>query len=226
MVCRLRCKTKVAAFLPVQIDLNSLLPEQWQNLIDTSALDQISQKLAGEFIPRSSDIFKAFECDPNLIKIIILGQDPYPNPAHAMGLAFSVPENTNTLPASLKNIFLELKSDLGVDRKSGDLSDWAAQGVFLLNTCLTVLPNDPLAHTKIGWQQFTESIIAHLSKREVIGILWGNHAQKMNHYFAQADLFTSVHPSPLSAYRGFFGSKPFSKSNKRLVEKGLTPIKW
>jgi uracil-DNA glycosylase len=210
----------------VQIDLNSLLPEQWQNLIDTSVLDQISQKLAGEFLPTRSDIFKAFECDPDLIKIIILGQDPYPNPEHAMGLAFSVPETKNTLPASLKNIFLELKSDLGVDRKSGDLSDWAAQGVFLLNTCLTVLPNDPLAHTKIGWQQFTESIIAHLSKREVIGILWGNHAQKMNHYFAQADLFTSVHPSPLSAYRGFFGSKPFSKSNKRLVEKGLTPIKW
>jgi uracil-DNA glycosylase len=210
----------------VQIDLNSLLPEQWQNLIDTSALDQISQRLAGEFLPRSSNIFKAFECDPDLIKIIILGQDPYPNPEHAMGLAFSVPETKNTLPASLKNIFLELKSDLGVDRKSGDLSDWAAQGVFLLNTCLTVLPNDPLAHTKIGWQQFTESIIAHLSKREVIGILWGNHAQKMNHYFAQADLFTSVHPSPLSAYRGFFGSKPFSGSNERLLEKGLTPIKW
>ena len=226
MVCRLRCKTKVVAFLPVQIDLNSLLPEQWQNLIDTSVLDQISQKLAGEFLPRSSNIFKAFECDPDLIKIIILGQDPYPNPEHAMGLAFSVPETKNTLPASLKNIFLELKSDLGVDRKSGDLSDWAAQGIFLLNTCLTVLPNDPLAHTKIGWQQFTESIIAHLSKREVIGILWGNHAQKMNHYFAQADLFTSVHPSPLSAYRGFFGSKPFSGSNERLLEKGLTPIKW
>ena len=226
MVCRLRCKAKVAAFLPVQIDLNSLLPEQWQNLIDTSALDQISKKLTGEFLPTSLDIFKAFECDPELIKIIILGQDPYPNPAHTTGLAFSVPETTNTLPASLKNIFLELKSDLGVDRKSGDLSDWAAQGVFLLNTCLTVLPNDPLAHTKIGWQQFTESIIAHLSKREVIGILWGNHAQRMNHYFAKEDLLTSVHPSPLSAYRGFFGSKPFSKSNKRLVEKGLTPIKW
>jgi uracil-DNA glycosylase len=204
----------VVAFLPVQIDLNSLLPEQWQNLIDTSVLDQISQKLAGEFLPRSSNIFKAFECDPDLIKIIILGQDPYPNPEHAMGLAFSVPDSTATLPASLKNIFLELKSD------------WAAQGVFLLNTCLTVLPNDPLAHTKIGWQQFTESIIAHLSKREVIGILWGNHAQKMNHYFAKEDLLTSVHPSPLSAYRGFFGSKPFSKSNNRLVEKGLTPIKW
>ena len=226
MVCRLRCKAKVVAFLPVQIDLNSLLPEQWQNLIDTSALDQISQKLADEFIPRSSDIFKAFECDPDLIKIIILGQDPYPNPAHATGLAFSVPETTNTLPASLKNIFLELKSDLGIERRNGDLSDWATQGVFLLNTCLTVLPNDPLAHTKIGWQQFTESIIAHLSKREVIGVLWGNHAQKMNHYFAQEDLLSSVHPSPLSAYRGFFGSKPFSKSNKRLIEKGLSPIKW
>ena len=92
MVCRLRCKARVVAFLPVQIDLNSLLPEQWQNLIDTSILDQISQKLAGEFLPTNSDIFKAFECDPDSIKIIILGQDPYPNPAQAMGLAFSVPE--------------------------------------------------------------------------------------------------------------------------------------
>ncbi|MFY8231465.1 MAG: uracil-DNA glycosylase, partial [Candidatus Nanopelagicus sp.] len=86
----------------MQIDLNSLLPEQWQNLIDTSVLDQISQKLAGEFLPTRSDIFKAFECDPDLIKIIILGQDPYPNPEHAMGLAFSVPDSTATLPASLK----------------------------------------------------------------------------------------------------------------------------
>ena len=226
MVCRLRCKAKVVAFLPVQIDLNSLLPEQWHDLIDTCVLDQISQKLTGQFLPKSSNIFKAFECDPDLIKIIILGQDPYPNPAHATGLAFSVPDSTTILPASLKNIFLELKSDLGVDRRSGDLSDWAAQGVFLLNTCLTVLPNNPLAHTKIGWQQFTESIIVQLSKRDVLGILWGNQAQRMNHYFAKEDLLTSVHPSPLSAYRGFFGSKPFSKSNKRLVEKGLTPIKW
>ena len=226
MVCRLRSKIKAVAILPAPIDLKSLLPDKWQSLIDTSSLNQISQNLTGDFRPQRSNIFKAFECDPDSIKIIILGQDPYPNSAHAMGLAFSVPDTMTTLPSSLNNIFLELKSDLGIERRNGDLSDWATQGVFLLNTCLTVLPNDPLAHTKIGWQQFTESIIAHLSKREVIGVLWGNHAQKMNHYFAQEDLFTSVHPSPLSAYRGFFGSKPFSKSNNRLIEKGLAPIKW
>ena len=134
MVCRLRCKIKVVAILPAPIDLKSLLPDKWQSLIDTSSLNQISQNLTGDFLPQRSNIFKAFECDPNS--------------AHAMGLAFSVPDTMTTLPSSLKNIFLELKSDLGIERRNGDLSDWATQGVFLLNTCLTVLPNDPLAHTK------------------------------------------------------------------------------
>ena len=117
MVCRLRCKIKAVAILPAPIDLKSLLPDKWQSLIDTSSLNEISQNLTGDFLPQRSNIFKAFECDPDSIKIIILGQDPYPNSAHAMGLAFSVPDTMTTLPSSLKNIFLELKSDLGIERR-------------------------------------------------------------------------------------------------------------
>ena len=216
----------MVVFLPVPLDLSSLLPKQWQDLVDISLLHKISQSLTGEFLPDKSKIFRAFECDPNEIKVVILGQDPYPNERHATGLAFSVPHAVSSLPASLKNIYRELQADLGISRTNGDLSDWAAQGVFLLNSCLTIAPNQPSAHTKIGWQQFTESVIAHLAQQKVIGILWGKPAQNMSKYFAQEDLFTSAHPSPLSAYRGFFGSKPFSKSNKRLVKKGSTPIKW
>jgi len=210
----------------VPFDLSSLFPSQWQNLVDISLLRKISQSLTGEFLPDKSKIFRAFECNPNEIKVVILGQDPYPNQMHATGLAFSVPQAVTSLPASLKNIYHELQTDLGITRTNGDLSDWAAQGVFLINSCLTMDPNQPLAHTKIGWQQFTESVIAHLAQQKVIGILWGNPAQKMSKYFAKEDLFTSAHPSPLSAYRGFFGSKPFSRTNQRLVEKGSTPIKW
>jgi len=216
----------MVASSPVQIDLKSLLPSQWHDWVDLEILESISKKLTKDFLPDRTQIFKALEIDPDQVKIILLGQDPYPNPLHAMGLAFSVPENIKQLPASLKNIYIELKDDLGIDRSSGDLSDWADQGVLLLNTCLTLNTQQPDSHTKIGWQQFTESIIGHLSKRFVVGILWGNHAQSMSKYFGTENLISSAHPSPLSAYRGFFGSKPFSRSNQLLIEKGLTPIKW
>lgn len=207
-------------------DLPKLLPNSWQEFVDVTVLEQISRSLSGNFLPDQTKIFKSLELDPDEVKVIILGQDPYPNPDHATGLAFSVPRTVSALPASLRNIFQELESDVGVARKDGDLADWAGQGVLLLNSCLTIDPNNPLAHTKIGWQKFTDSIIEKMSQRQVIGILWGNQAQSMKHHFAQEDLITSAHPSPLSAYRGFFGSKPFSKCNKRLEQKGLAPIKW
>ena len=226
MDCRLRYKAKVAAFLRVPIDLKSFLPKPWQKYVDLSLLDQISSHLTGNFLPHESKIFRSLEIHPDLVKIIILGQDPYPNAKHATGLAFSVPSTVSPLPASLRNIFIELESDLGLVRKNGDLSDWCSQGVLLLNTSLTINLENKSAHTKIGWQKFAESLIANLSKRKVVGILWGKPAQEMRHYFAEEDLFTSAHPSPLSAYRGFFGSKPFSRSNSRLVEKGLTPVEW
>jgi uracil-DNA glycosylase len=143
-----------------------------------------------------------------------------------MGLAFSVRESVSTLPASLKNIFTELESDLGIKPNNGDLSRWASQGVLLLNRALTVKPGEPASHSKIGWYELTETIISNVAKSGAIGVLWGNDAQTLAKYFSKDDLFTAPHPSPLSVYRGFYGSKPFSKVNNRLVEKGLTPIKW
>jgi len=203
-----------------------LLPKPWHEVSDLQALSKISEILPSIFIPSEKNIFAAFYKEPNLIRVLIVGQDPYPNPDYANGLAFSVSPGITQLPASLKNIYKELESDLGIKRNSGDLSDWANQGVLLINRCLTVEPGKSGSHTDIGWQVFTESVIKYCAINGALGILWGNEAQKLSHYFSKDDLFESVHPSPLSAYRGFFGSKPFSKVNKRLKEKNLEPIKW
>ena len=207
-------------------DLVGLLPKPWHEVSDLQALSKISEKLPSIFIPSEKNIFAAFYKEPNLIRVLIVGQDPYPNPDYANGLAFSVSPGITQLPASLKNIYKELESDLGIKRNSGDLSDWANQGVLLINRCLTVEPGKSGSHTDIGWQVFTESVIKYCAINGALGILWGNEAQKLSHYFSKDDLFESVHPSPLSAYRGFFGSKPFSKVNNRLKEKNLEPIKW
>ena len=207
-------------------DLVGLLPKPWHEVSDLQALSKISEILPSIFIPSEKNIFAAFSKEPNLIRVLIVGQDPYPNPDYANGLAFSVSPSITQLPASLKNIYKELESDLGIKRNSGDLSDWANQGVLLINRCLTVEPGKSGSHTDIGWQVFTESVIKYCAINGALGILWGNEAQKLSHYFSNDDLFESVHPSPLSAYRGFFGSKPFSKVNNRLKEKNLEPIKW
>ena len=119
-----------------------------------------------------------------------------------------------------------MENDLGLSRKNGDLSDWANQGVLLINRSLTVEPGKSGSHSDLGWQVFTESVIKFCAGNGALGILWGNEAQKLSHYFSRDDLFESAHPSPLSAYRGFFGSKPFSRVNARLKEKNLEPIKW
>ena len=207
------------------VNLNSLIPPQWQKYADVSVLDDISKNLPGDFLPNTDAIFKAFRLPPDQVKVLILGQDPYPNAKDAMGLAFSVGQNQR-LPASLKNIFIELEDDLGIKRSDGDLSDWLDQGVMLLNMSLTVMPGVPASHSKIGWHELTEVIIKNVAQSGAIGVLWGNDAQTLAKYFSKDDLFTAPHPSPLSVYRGFYGSKPFSKVNNRLVEKGLTPIKW
>ena len=186
----------------------------------------IGAKLGPNFLPSSKLIFKSLEVDPDDVKVVIVGQDPYPNSEHAMGLAFSVPAEVGVLPASLKNIYKELEADLGIIRENGDLSAWLEQGVLLLNMSLTVLPNESGSHSKIGWQVITQKIISDVAKRGAVAVLWGREAQLMSKYFAIEDQFIAPHPSPLSVYRGFYGSKPFSKVNSRLVEKGLTPIKW
>jgi uracil-DNA glycosylase len=216
----------VVVILLVQTDLSSLLPFAWRSAVDLKTLIQISEKLGFKFLPDAGSIFKALECAPADVKVVIVGQDPYPNSKHAMGLAFSVPADVKVLPASLQNIYSELKADLGVVRENGDLSEWSNQGVLLLNVVLTIVPNKIRSHSKIGWQAVTEQIVKDVAQRGALAILWGSQAQQMSKYFAPEDQFTAPHPSPLSAYRGFYGSRPFSKVNKRLLEKGLTPIKW
>ena len=208
------------------VDLTNLLPQPWHQFVDKEQLRQIADYLKTGFIPNEENIFRALEIPPHEVKVVIVGQDPYPNPRYAMGLAFSIPAGVTPLPQSLKNIFAEIKNDLDIDRTNGDLSDWANQGVLLLNRSLTVETGKSNSHSEIGWQGVTEKIFQADANLGAVAILWGNDAQKMSHLFSDSDVFKSAHPSPLSAYRGFFGSKPFSKVNRRLEEQGLTPIQW
>ena len=208
------------------VDLIRLLPKSWHEFVDLDLLAQISKNLTSSFIPEQQSIFRALQISPDKVSVVIVGQDPYPNAKHAMGLAFSTPAGVAPLPKSLKNIFTELNNDLSIDRSNGDLSDWANQGVLLLNRSLTVEPGKSDSHSNLGWQDFTEKIIQAAASNGALAILWGNESQKVSNLFADNDVFKSAHPSPLSAYRGFFGSKPFSKVNNRLTEKGIIPIKW
>lgn len=182
--------------------------------------------------PNKSLIFNAFDlCDFEKVKVIILGQDPYHGPNQAQGLSFSVKKET-PLPPSLVNIFQELEQDFGkkFDKSNGDLKKWTNQGVFLLNTTLTVEKNKPLSHSKIGWEIFTDEVIKKLNKnkKNLVFILWGKFAQSKNKFINTENHFviSSAHPSPLSAYRGFFGSKPFSKTNNYLRSKNIEEIRW
>lgn len=179
--------------------------------------------------PPHKDVFKAFDlCDFNEIKVVILGQDPYHQEGQAMGLAFSVNQGI-PIPKSLQNMFKELESDCGVRNTSGDLSSWASQGVFLINTILTVEHGAPLSHKDKGWEAFTDKMIEALNKEHdfLIFVLWGKEAQKKKSMISSKHkIIESSHPSPLSAYRGFNGSKPFSEINELLKEENLKPIDW
>ena len=182
--------------------------------------------------PNMHDIFNCFKTtDYSDIKAVILGQDPYHGYGQAHGLCFSVKEGVK-LPPSLQNIFKELKADLGIEtqNKSGDLTNWAKNGVLLLNTVLTVREGNANSHKDCGWQQFTDEVISLINKREkpVVFILWGGNARSKKKLIDQNRHFIieSAHPSPLSAYNGFFGSKPFSKTNEILKSINQTPINW
>ena len=210
----------------VPVNLIDFLPDPWKPIVDLKLLESIANNIEGKFLPEARNVFRALKLDPNSVKVLIMGQDPYPNPKHAMGLAFSVNREVSVLPASLRNIFAELENDLGYQRFNGDLSDWSEQGVLLLNRTLTVAPSQTGSHEKLSWHNFTEKIVEFVAEKDAIGVLWGNQAQKMSKYFRQENLITSAHPSPLSAYRGFFGSRPFSRINSKLIDKSLAPIKW
>lgn len=212
------------------ISFRDQMHPNWIDLLSSELeiLDEIESQLSGEeYIPSQSQVMQAFKYDPIKIKVLILGQDPYPKSTDAMGLAFSVSRESKRIPASLQNIYKELVDDLGITHPAhGDLSAWCDQGVILMNTALTCRPGESDSHEYLGWQRFTDSVVALLAERNVCAILWGKSAAKNSHLFSSEDLFLSAHPSPLSAYRGFFGSKPFSKVNTRLIEKGEEHINW
>lgn len=181
--------------------------------------------------PTKKDIFKALEITPlENIKAIILGQDPYHGLGEANGLAFSVNKGVK-IPPSLRNIFKELNSDLGVKIPThGDLTSWAKQGVLLLNSVLTVEKDKPASHKNIGWEEYTDNLISEISNRKnhVVFILWGKYAQSKANLIDREKhlLILTPHPSPFSARNGFFGSKPFSRCNSWLIEKEIEPIDW
>ena len=167
---------------------------------------------------------------PEDVKVVILGQDPYPTPGHAHGLCFSVQQDVKPLPKSLINIYKELKQDLGIDNSHGYLQNWAEQGVLLLNSVLTVESGSANAHQGKGWETFTDKVITTVndSTRPVVFVLWGAYAQKKAAFIDETRhlVLRSPHPSPLSAYRGFFGSRPFSEINEFLKQHGQCEINW
>ena len=194
--------------------------------------DFVRQEYATQRIyPKGSQIFNAFDKTPfDKVKVVILGQDPYHEPGQAHGLCFSVNEGI-ALPPSLQNIYKELEDDLGIlPKTSGNLERWAEQGVLLLNATLTVRAHQAGSHQQRGWEEFTDAVIHRIAeeKEHVVFILWGSYAQKKGAFidpFAHLVL-KSAHPSPLSSYRGFFGSKPFGKTNHYLTQNGQSPIQW
>ncbi len=180
--------------------------------------------------PPAKEVFAAFRMTPYKdTRVVILGQDPYHGLGEANGLCFSVHHGVK-MPPSLKNIFKELKDDLGIDRTDSDLSDWAKSGVLLLNSVLTVEKDKPASHRFVGWEEFTDNVIKKLNEKEtpVVFILWGNFAKGKAKYITNPKhlVITSAHPSPFSVNYGFFGSRPFSKTNAFLKKNGLKEIEW
>ena len=182
-----------------------------------------------QVLPPQSQRFAALELtQPDTTRVVILGQDPYPTPGHAHGLAFSVEPDVRPLPRSLNNIYKELWEDLEITRNTGDLRPWARQGVLLMNTSLSVPAGEANGHKALGWQRLVHQVLARSSQRPTAYILWGNAAQKLETFIKPGDhlILKSAHPSPLSARRGFFGSRPFSAVNHWLTARGEASIDW
>lgn len=199
----------------------------WRELREFVALERANHPV----YPPAEEEFAALHLTPYAeVKVLILGQDPYHGPGQAHGLCFSVKPPTPP-PPSLKNIFTELENDLGAERpKHGSLTHWATQGVLLLNTTLTVRKGEAASHQKRGWETFTDQVISSVNDKQnpVVFILWGGSAGKKRRLIdtSRHHIVASAHPSPLSAHRGFFGSKPFSKTNEFLVATGQRPVDW
>ncbi|MEW1748389.1 uracil-DNA glycosylase [Streptomyces angustmyceticus] len=181
------------------------------------------------YLPAGNNVLRAFQQPFDEVRVLIVGQDPYPTPGHAVGLSFSVAPEVRPLPGSLENIFRELHSDLGLPRPSnGDLTPWTQQGVLLLNRALTTAPRKPAAHRGKGWEEVTEQAIRALVARErpLVSVLWGRDARNLRPLLGNLPAVESAHPSPMSADRGFFGSRPFSRVNDLLARQGAQPVDW
>jgi uracil-DNA glycosylase len=217
--------------------LNELVHPGW-----ASALAPVAQRIAGlgeflraetaagrGYLPAGPNVLRAFTYPLEDVRVLIVGQDPYPTPGHSIGLAFAVERALRPLPRSLANIYRELHDDLGLPvPQHGDLSSWSAQGVMLLNRVLTVQPGTPGTHRGKGWEAVTELAIRALVAREapLVAILWGRDAASLRPLLGATPVIQSAHPSPLSASRGFFGSKPFSRANKLLADQGAPAVDW
>jgi uracil-DNA glycosylase len=208
------------------------LASEFEKTYFRTLTDFVRQEYATrQIFPKGSQIFNAFEKTPfDSVKVVILGQDPYHEPGQAHGLCFSVNDGI-ALPPSLQNIYKELEDDLSIPQKtSGNLEHWAKQGVLLLNATLTVRAHQAGSHQHRGWEEFTDAVIHRVAeeKEHIVFILWGSYAQKKGEFIDSYKhrILKSAHPSPLSSYRGFFGSKPFSKTNQYLQQTGQNPIIW
>jgi len=181
------------------------------------------------YLPAGANVLRAFTYPMDAVRVLIVGQDPYPTPGHPIGLSFAVEPHVRPVPRSLANIYRELQDDLGITPPvHGDLTPWAEHGVMLLNRVLTVRAGEAGSHRRIGWEQVTETAISALVAREqpLVAILWGRDAANLAPLLGDTPRIESAHPSPLSASRGFFGSRPFSRANELLVAQGADPVEW
>lgn len=217
--------------------LTELVAEDWADALApvepaiAAMGDFLRRELAAgrRYLPAGNNILRAFQQPMRDVRVLIVGQDPYPTPGHAVGLCFAVDPDVRPLPKSLVNIYRELVSDLGVDPPTtGDLSPWSRHGILLLNRVLTVCPGNAGSHRGRGWEAVTEHAIKALVARggPLVAILWGRDAQTLKPMLGGTPYIESAHPSPLSAARGFFGSRPFSRANALLVEQGAEPVDW
>ncbi|MBF4161511.1 uracil-DNA glycosylase [Nocardioides acrostichi] len=204
-------------------------PEIDERIAAMGAFLREEQAAGRPYLPAGENVFRAFRRPLAEVKVLVVGQDPYPTPGHPIGLSFAVEPDVWPLPRSLVNIYVELRDDLGVTPpKHGDLSAWSTAGVMLLNRCLTVRPGTPASHRGQGWEQITDAAITALVNRggPLVAILWGRDAQSLAPRLGEVPIVQSAHPSPLSARRGFFGSRPFSRVNELLVQQGGEPVDW
>ncbi|SER71778.1 uracil-DNA glycosylase [Propionibacterium cyclohexanicum] len=219
--------------------ISSLMAADWAQALagQEDQIHRMGQFLRAEiasgagYLPSGDKVLRAFSRPMAAVRVLIVGQDPYPTPGHAIGLSFAVERSVRPLPRSLVNIYQELQSDLGISpAPHGDLTGWFEQGVLLLNRCLTVRPGRPASHRNKGWEPVTEAAINALVARggPLVAILWGRDAQSLSGLLRAGNvpIIASPHPSPLSASHGFFGSRPFSRANALLGEQGGAPIDW